>query len=167
MAKTIAWTAAAVAVSALLQSTLLAKLFIYIHAVPDIALDVLVFSAYLNGMMAGQLSGFCSGLLLDFLSSAPLGLNVFVRTLTGAVSGRLRESVNIDGVFLPMVLCAGATLLKAGLLFALNWLLGADVPVYSLAAPALWAELALNAVLAPPVFALLKKLNRLLGRRIQ
>jgi rod shape-determining protein MreD len=44
----------------LLQSTLLSRLFMFFHidAVPDIALCVLVYTAYVNGTMTGQVSGF-------------------------------------------------------------------------------------------------------------
>jgi rod shape-determining protein MreD len=152
--------------AAILQSTLLSPLAVYFYAKPDIALDILVFSAYMNGMMTGQLCGFFSGILLDFLSNAPLGLNLFIRTVTGAMSGLLNGAFLLDKVFLPAALCAGATVLKACLLFLLNRLFAGAIPAYPLNTPALWVELAMNVVLAPLIFALMKTVRNLVaGRR--
>jgi rod shape-determining protein MreD len=165
MTKNIIWTTAFIVVAGILQSTLLSPLAVYFYAKPDIALDILVFSAYLNGMMTGQISGFFSGLLLDFLSNAPLGLNLFVRTVIGALTGLLRGAFFLDKIILPAALCAGATLLKAGLLLLLNFLFAGAVPDYSFNTPVLWVELVMNTVLAPVIFALLKIFTNFISKR--
>ncbi|MDR0383283.1 MAG: rod shape-determining protein MreD [Spirochaetaceae bacterium] len=165
MTRNIIWTTALVTLAALIQSTLLSPLSVYFYAKPDIALDILVFVAYMNGMMTGQLSGFFSGILLDFLSNAPLGLNMFVRTVIGAVGGLLNGAFLLDKIFLPAVLCAGATVLKACILFLLNRLFAGAVPAYTLGAPVFWVELAMNVVLAPLVFALMKTIRGLTAGR--
>jgi rod shape-determining protein MreD len=162
--KKILWSNIFIIIAALLQSTLLARLLLFFHinAVPDIALCILVFSSYSNGMMTGQLTGFFSGLFIDFLSSAPLGLNMFIRTLTGALAGFIRGNLMLDAVILPAGLCAGATLFKALLLLALNFLFSGAIPAYSWTKPTLWIEILLNAALAPFLFDFLKKFDRLL-----
>ena len=152
-------------VSALLQSTVLSRLRIYIHAVPDMALIILVYVSYVNGTMTGQLTGFFSGFLLDFLSAAPLGLNAVIRTMIGALSGLLRGTFFLDIVFLPMALCAGATVLKAFLFFLLYLLLAEAVPSYSLFALNFWVELGLNILLAPFMFGFLKLFEPLLAKQ--
>ncbi|MDR2110509.1 MAG: rod shape-determining protein MreD [Spirochaetaceae bacterium] len=164
MVKNIIWTTVFILLAAILQSTLLSRLAIY-HAVPDLTLGILVFSAYVNGTMTGQLTGFFSGLLLDFLSAAPLGLNAFVRTLMGAASGLIKETFFLDAFFLPMGLCAGATLMKAALLFLLHLLFADAVPAYSLLTPTLWVELLFNTLSAPFLFGLLKLFKALLVER--
>jgi rod shape-determining protein MreD len=161
MVKNVVWTVVFTLVAALLQSTLLARLALY-HTVPDLALGILVYCAFVNGTMTGQLSGFFSGLFLDFFSGAPLGLNTFVRTLLGALSGLLKGTFFLDLVFLPMILCAAATLLKAALLFLLHLLLAGAVPAYSLSDPVLWVELILNSLSAPLLFGLLRLFRPLL-----
>jgi rod shape-determining protein MreD len=148
-------------VAALLQSTLLSRLALY-HAVPDLALGILVYCAFANGTMTGQLSGFFSGLLLDFFSGAPLGLNTFIRTLLGALTGLLKGAFFLDLIFLPIALCAAATLLKAAFLFLLHLLLAGAVPAYPLSAPVLWVELMLNSLSAPLLFGLLRLFHPLL-----
>jgi len=160
MAKNVIWTVVFVFVAAVLQSTLLSRIALY-RAVPDLALGILVYTAYVNGLMTGQVSGFFSGLTLDLISAAPLGLNALVRTLIGALAGLIKGKVILDFFLVPMVLCAAATLLKAALLFLLS-LVFHDVPAYPLAAPTLWAELALNTLSAPILFAFLRRFNMLL-----
>jgi rod shape-determining protein MreD len=165
MIKNVVWATVFALLAGILQSTLLSHLAIY-RAVPDLALGILVFSAYVNGTMTGQLTGFFSGLLLDFLSAAPLGLNALVRTLVGAATGVLKGTFFLDAVFLPMALCAGATLIKAALLFVLHLLFAESVPAYALFEPTLWVELLLNTLTAPFLFGLLKLFRSLLmGRR--
>jgi rod shape-determining protein MreD len=164
MARSIVWTAVFAAVAGILQSTLLARLALF-GAVPDLALGILIYTAYLNGTMTGQLAGFCSGLLLDFLSAAPLGLNAFVRTLIGAAGGIMRGSFFLDTFFLPMALCAGATAGKALILAVLHLLFSGTVPAYRLLEPVLWSELLLNTVLAPLLFFFLKHFHPLLSVR--
>jgi rod shape-determining protein MreD len=162
--KNVIWATVFSIVAGLLQSTLLSRLALY-HAVPDLALGILVFTAYSNGTMTGQLTGFSSGLLLDFLSAAPLGFNALVRTLVGAVTGLLNGIFILDAIFLPMVLCAGATIAKAMLYFVLNVMFSGAVPAYVLFEPALWVELLLNTISAPFLFGLLKLFNTLLIKR--
>ncbi|MDR0487209.1 MAG: rod shape-determining protein MreD [Treponema sp.] len=144
----------------ILQSTLLVRVALY-NAIPDLALCIVVFSAYVNGTMTGQVSGFLSGLLLDFLSAAPLGLNCLIRTLVGALAGIFKGAFFLDAFFLPVILCALATIVKAALFFLLHLILGASVPIYSLTAPVFWVELGLNSLSAPLLFALLKRLRPL------
>ncbi|MDR1250576.1 MAG: rod shape-determining protein MreD [Treponema sp.] len=163
MIKTIIWTVIFSIAAAVLQSTLLRYITLY-RAVPDIALSIVVYSAYVDGTMTGQVAGFCSGIILDLISAAPLGLNALVRTLVGALTGLLKGTFFLN-FFLPILLCAAATLVKAACLFALHLLLGDAVPAYSLMEPTLWAELSLNAISAPFVFALLKRFKPLRRER--
>jgi cell shape-determining protein MreD len=69
----------------------------------------------------------------------------------------------LDAFLFPMILCALATLFKAIILFLLNLLFGEAVPAYTLTAPVLWAEMALNTVTAPFLFAFLRRFNALLA----
>ena len=161
MIKNILWTSVFAVIAAILQSTLLSHIALY-RAVPDLALGIIVYSAYINGSMAGQLAGFTSGVILDFLSAAPLGLNALMRSIIGTLAGMLKGAFFLDFLFLPMALCAAATLLKAVTFFVLQMLLGDTIPVYHLNSATLWIELAFNTISAPFLFALLKMLNRLL-----
>ncbi|MCL2761635.1 MAG: rod shape-determining protein MreD [Treponema sp.] len=164
MIKNVIWTVVFGLIAAVLQSTLLSHIALY-RAVPDIALGIIVYSAYINGTMTGQLSGFCYGLALDFISAAPIGLNAFIRTIIGALAGLIKGTFFLDVFLLPMILCASATLVKALILFLLSLLMAGMIPAYPIAAPVLWSELAMNTLIAPFLFALLKRFSSLLTRR--
>ena len=165
MVKKIIWSVAFILVAALLQSTVFSRLAVHIHAVPDIALDILVFIAYINGTMTGQLTGFFSGFLMDFLSAAPLGLNALIRTLIGAITGFIKGTFFLDIFFLPMALCAGATIFKALVYLLLHLLFAEAIPSYNFFGLAFWVELGMNTFIAPFLFAFLKMFESLLVGR--
>jgi len=159
MIRCIIWTVFFCIFAGILQSTLIARIAFF-NVIPDLALCILVFSAYVNGTMAGQVSGFFSGLFLDFLSAAPLGLNCLVRTLIGALAGIFKGSFFLDTFFMPIILCALATILKAIILFVLH-LIFSSVPAYSFTSSLLWIELGLNCLSAPLLFLILKRIKQL------
>ena len=163
MIRSIIWTIVFSIVAAILQSTVIAKLSFF-NVIPDIALCVLVFSAYVNGTMTGQISGFLSGLFIDFLSMAPLGMSSLIRTLIGALVGLFKDSLFLGYVIMPVILCTVATLLKILMMFALHLIIK-EIPVISLTDLRLWIELGLNALCAPLLFLLLRNFKpMLIGR---
>ncbi|GHV66591.1 hypothetical protein AGMMS49928_01650 [Spirochaetia bacterium] len=164
MIKNIVWVSVFSLIAALLQSTLFARLAIF-HTVPDLVLGIVIYSAYVNGSMTGQLAGFFSGLLMDCLSASPMGLHAFTCTLAGALAGMMKGTFFLDVVFLPAALSAGATALKGAVYLGLHFLLAGAVPAYSFFAPVFWVELLLNTVLAPFLFGLLKLFGPLLAGR--
>jgi len=165
MIKNIIWTVIFSIAAAILQSTLIG-LIPFFKVMPDLALCILIYSAYVNGAMTGQVSGFLSGLLLDFLSAAPLGMNCLVRTLIGALAGVFKGAFFLDIILMPVILCATATLLKAFIVLILNLIMGPAIPVYSLTSSVLWIELGLNCLCAPLLFFLLKRFKPIgAGRR--
>lgn len=162
MVKNCIWAVIFSTIAALLQSVLLYRLTIY-GAIPDISLGVLVFSAYANGTMSGQFTGFFSGLFYDFLSISPMGLHTLIRTVIGALGGMLKGMFFLDKVVLPMLLCASATVIKALMIFGLHFLFVGTVPAYPpLTTPVFWVELLLNTIIAPILFGFLKLFKPLL-----
>ena len=164
MTRTIVWSMVISTLAALIQSTVLSKLAI-LNAVPDLALGVLVYTAYVNGVMTGQTLGFASGLLLDFISASPLGFNAFTRTIVGALAGLLKGTFFLDVAVLPMALCAAATFAKALVVWIASILFAGAVPHYELSSSLLWTELAYNTITAPALFALLNLFKAVLKPR--
>jgi len=153
------------AIAIILQSTILGNIS-FLKVVPDLALCILVFSAYVNGTMTGQVSGFFSGLLQDFLSAAPLGMNCLIRTVIGALTGIFKGSFFLDVFLMPVVLCAVATILKALIVLVLHLIMGPSVPAFSFLNSLFWIELGLNSLCAPLLFFLLKNFKPIrTGRR--
>ena len=66
-------------VAALLETALLSNI-IFLPAVPDLLLLIVLYLSVYNGSLTGETAGFVSGLMLDFLTAAPLGLNCLLRT---------------------------------------------------------------------------------------
>jgi len=166
MIKSVVWTVVLCVIAGLLQSTLISRISFF-NVVPDLALCIVVFSAYVNGTMPGQLSGFFSGLFLDFLSASPLGLNCLVRTVIGALAGIFKGAFFLDFFFLPVILCSLATILKALVILIIHLFMGSAVPAYSFTSSKLWIELGLNALCAPLLFLLLRNFKLMLidGRK--
>jgi rod shape-determining protein MreD len=164
MVRSIIWTVIFSIVAAILQSTVIGMIPIF-RVVPDLALCVLIFSAYVNGTMTGQVSGFFSGLFMDFLSAAPLGMNCLIRTITGAAAGIFKGRFFLDFFIMPAILCALATILKVVIIFILHLFMRSAVPAYSLTTSTLWIELGLNTLSGPLVFFVLRKFKPILAIR--
>ncbi|MCL2266797.1 MAG: rod shape-determining protein MreD [Treponema sp.] len=164
MIRSIIWTVVFCIIAAILQSAVLYKIS-FLEIKPDLALCILVFSAYVNGTMIGQVSGFLSGLFYDFLSAAPLGMNCLIRTITGALAGIFKGQFFLDVIFMPVILCVLATLLKAAVTLVLHLVMGSAVPSVSFTTPGFWIELGINALSAPLLFFLLKKFKPIMAGR--
>jgi len=165
MTKSVVWTVLFSVIAGILQSAVLGRIPIF-KVIPDLALCVIVFSAYVNGTMPGQIGGFFSGLLLDFLSYAPLGLNCLTRTIIGALAGIFKGALFLDIIFMPAILCALATIIKALIVLLLHLLIGPAIPLVYLITPSVFLiELGLNAVCAPLIFLLLRNFKPIIVGR--
>ncbi len=124
-------------------------------ATPDIMLIVLLYISMHNGPIVGQVTGFSSGLLIDFLSSSPFGLNALIRTILGFISGVMHLNLHSKGVFIPVLVAFIATLSKALLLFLVSFFYPEKIALYSLFTSQLWYECIFNALLSPIIFYVL------------
>ncbi|MCL2210743.1 MAG: rod shape-determining protein MreD [Treponema sp.] len=164
MIKSIILTVLLSIAAAILQSTLIQKIA-FLNVIPDLALCILVFSAYVNGTMTGQVSGFFSGLFIDLLSASPLGMNTLIRTIIGALAGVFKGTLFLDYIVMPAILCALATILKVLMIFLLHLIMGSVIHAYSFTESVFWIELALNVLSAPLLFLILRQFKPLLTGR--
>jgi rod shape-determining protein MreD len=130
--------------------------------VPDLALVVLIWVSYRNGLVEGPACGFLSGLAEDFLSASPLGFHAFIRTAVASAASLLHGIFYVDKILLPIVLGVAGTLAKAIAAGALHLLFGSAAHVYSIFGKTLWIEAAYNGVISPLVFLALTPLSRFL-----
>ncbi len=152
------------AVAALLQSTLLD--FIRIGgAAPDLVLVIIVFTGIKTGPMPAQVSGFGAGLLEDLMTTAPLGLHALIRTVTGFSFGFVRNKVFLDVVFMPILLCTAASLLKALMLLALTAVFSIESLSGAVFSVRYAIEIGYTALISPAVFAGLSRIPALNPRR--
>lgn len=138
----------------IVETALLSNITV-LPAVPDLLLLCLLFIAFYNGSVAGEVHGFFSGLFLDFLSAAPLGLNSLMRTIIGFLAGLFKNNFNADKIFIPAILASSATLFKALALFVISFFYGKSIATYQLTESVFWIELGMNTILAPLVFRFL------------
>ncbi len=139
---------------AVLQSVLLDAIAIA-AVTPDLVLLALVFTAGRNGAMYGQTAGFVAGMAEDFASLAPLGFHALLRLVIGFLTGLTRNKVFLDPIFVPIILVASATLLKWMVAALIAGVFAVEPAAAALFGRRFFIELGYNAILAPPVFAVL------------
>ena len=140
--------------AALIESVILSNIM-FLPAVPDLVLICVLFISLHNGKLVGEGSGFVSGLMLDFLSASPPGLNALYRTLLGYVGGLFTKSLNTEGFFIPMLLGLCASVSKVIMLWIVSVLYPSDLLSFT---PFTWTvlfEIGLNTILTPFIFKFL------------
>ncbi len=140
---------------ATIAQTFIFNWFPLIDIKPDLRMILLIYFSYRQGQFCGQISGFCSGLLEDILSTSPIGFNAFVKTLIGFLYGTLKGNFFINVILLPILLVTFGTLINILLSMAVNFVfLGSRITISVLRIETLY-EIGVNIILAPVVFSIL------------
>lgn len=140
--------------ASLIESTVLTNIT-SLPAIPDLVLICVLYFSIENGKLMGETTGFVSGLLLDFLSACPFGLNCLLRTILGYLGGLFNKTLNTDGFFVPALLGLCATIIKALLLWIISFLYPSAVVAYNPFTLLFLFELLFNTVLTPFIFKFL------------
>jgi rod shape-determining protein MreD len=152
----------------LLRATILgvAIVIVQVAAVSQIVLfgtsaDLLPLVVAAVGLLCGSLSGatfgFAVGLLVDAALVQTMGLTSLVFIAAGYGAGRLRELRDPQAVVIPMVVGAAATAITTFGYGVMNFMLGIDAPVSFLLLRQILATIVLNALIALPVFAVVRR----------
>ena len=147
--------------SVIVETSILSNIS-FLPAVPDLALICVLYFSFLNGKNYGQVSGFLSGLLLDFLSGSPLGFNCLYRTVIGYLSGVFRRTINASGFIVPSVIGLLATILKVFLILLIS-LFFKSIKIYNIFTISFLFELVMNVLLTPLMFKFLNSFRRILN----
>lgn len=147
--------------SVIVETSILSNIS-FLPAVPDLALICVLYFSFLNGKNYGQVSGFLSGLLLDFLSGSPLGFNCLYRTVIGYLSGVFRRTINSSGFIVPSVIGLLATILKVFLIWLIS-LFFKSIKIYNIFTVSFLFELVMNVLLTPLMFKFLNSFRRILN----
>jgi rod shape-determining protein MreD len=114
------------------------------------------------GLLAGSLPGACFGffvgLFLDLALVQTVGLSSLVYVGIGYWAGRFRELRDPQSALVPLAVGAAATLCGTLGYSLMQFLLGVDAPVSFLLARDILATILLNAILATPVYAVVRRL---------
>lgn len=147
-----------------LQSTLLPDIMPG-ATVPDLALILLIASAWSYGCSVGEISGFLIGLSFDGMTLSPLGFHAFLLTLAGYFAGQLQGRITLGVWIFPVLAVLAATVLKyaGSLLIALILDISfGSVGHFSLSTAIETVE---NIILTPVIFRLFSLVDRLINRR--
>ena len=147
--------------SVIVETSILSNIS-FLPAVPDLALICVLYFSFLNGKNYGQVSGFLSGLLLDFLSGSPLGFNCLYRTVIGYLSGVFSRTINSSGFIVPSVIGLLATILKVFLIWLIS-LFFKSIKIYNIFTFSFLFELVMNVLLTPLMFKFLNSFRRILN----
>lgn len=111
----------------------------------------------LCGSLWGAVFGFCAGVLVDAALLQTMGLSSLCYLTAGYGAGRLRELRDPQGALVPLAVGAGATALVSIGYSGISFLLGQDAPVSFLLVGQTIIAIAVNALLALPVHAAVRR----------
>ena len=125
---------------------------------PDVVLVVLVAVALLRGPIFGAAAGFWAGVVLDTGSLETFGLTSLLLTLAGYWAGRFGDVTTRASAHPPLIAVALATVGVAFGSAILHFMLGESVSAGHFFTGVLVPTLALNMLLAYPLYGLCRRL---------
>ncbi|MDQ5821992.1 MAG: rod shape-determining protein MreD [Actinomycetota bacterium] len=146
-------------IAGVVQATLVSGVIVFGGA-PDLLLVTLVAVALLRGSLAGAVGGFFAGLVLDTATLSTLGLSSLLLTLAGYWIGRYGETTGRDRGHAPFVSVGVVTVLYALGSLLLHFVLGEPAPARAVLIDGLLPAVALNLLLAAPVYAVARRVLR-------
>lgn len=126
-------------------------------AIADLSPLVVMAVGLLCGAVAGAAMGFAIGLMVDTALLQTMGLSSLVLIAVGWWAGRLRDVRDPQSPLAPMALGAGAAAIATVGYGLAQFLLGAPQPLSWLLVKQTLATIVLDALLAMPVTALVRR----------
>lgn len=143
-------------VAVLVQTTLVSQ-FPLAGGVADLAPLVVVAVGLLTGALVGACFGFAVGLLVDTALLQTLGVSSLILLGVGYGGGRLREARDAEGALVPLAAGALATFAAVAGYAMVEFLLDVEAPVGTVLIRQTLATVVLNALLALPLYALVRR----------
>ena len=147
---------ALVLVAVFLQIVALSQFPIF-GATADLSPLVVMSVGLLTGPIEGAVVGFGAGLFVDLALVQTLGLTSLVLTLVGYGAGRLRELRDPAAPLVPLAAGAAATAAASIGYSIMQFMLGVDAPVSLVLARQIAIGVLVNAIIALPVYALVRR----------
>ena len=129
-------------------------------SVANVVPVVIVALGLLGGAVPGAVAGFCAGLLLDSILGGTLGVASLSLMSAGYLAGRWRESYDVSGRLVPLLIAAALTGVSAAAYAGMQLMLGVDAPVSLLVLREILVQALLGGLLAIPLFPLIRRLLR-------
>ena len=112
----------------------------------------------LAGSVPGAIMGFTMGLFVDMALVQTLGVSSLLLTGAGYGAGRFRELRDPSNTLTPVAVGAAATIIAQVGFSLIQFLLGVDAPVSFLLLREILFTVAVNTVIALPVYALVRRI---------
>jgi rod shape-determining protein MreD len=125
---------------------------------PDLVLVLVIAIALLRGPVFGAVAGFWAGLVLDIASLETLGLTSLLLTLAGYFAGRLGDVTTRSSAHPSLVAVGFGTIGFAIGSAVVNFMLGSTLSAGQFFVGVLLPSLALNLLLAYPLYGLCRRL---------
>jgi len=151
MIRTVLWALGILGLLLVIQTTLLSYLVVF-GSKPNVLLVVFVILATQNGSFSSQIVGFVLGLVVDTITTMPLGYHAFIFSLAGYLFGLGRGKVYFDPIVLPVLLGLLATIYETIIGFSLNILFNLGQPISSYFNMGTLFQTILNILLSPLIF---------------
>jgi rod shape-determining protein MreD len=127
---------------------------------PDLVLVLVIAIALLRGPVFGAVAGFWAGLVLDVASLETLGLTSLLLTLAGYFAGRLGDVTTRSSAHPSLVAVGLGTIGFAIGSAVVHFMLGSTLSAGQFFLAVLLPSLALNLLLAYPLYGLCRRLFR-------
>ncbi len=114
----------------------------------------------LCGSLSGAVFGFFTGLMVDTILVQTLGVTSLLYIVIGYWSGRLLELRDPSHGLVPLAMGAAATAAAGIGMAIIQFLLGVDAPVSWLLLQQVFLTVLVNALIALPVYALVRRIIR-------
>ena len=156
-----------IVISGLLIQLTILNLFALQGLKPDLMFVIVLVFALSEGAEEGAVVGFFSGILQDIFSVGLLGVHALIKTVTGFISGILRERIFAEHIlFVVPLITLFATIVKGVLMFLV--LRAFDMELNNL----FWSikqviipEALYNSLLSPFIYLGVKKLFQIIENR--
>ena len=125
---------------------------------PDLVLVILVAVALLRGPLLGAVAGFWAGIALDVAALGTLGLSSLLLTPAGYWAGRFGEGTSRSSPYPPLVAVALGTAWVSIGSALVYFMLGQSAPATTVLGGVLLPTLALNLLLAYPLYRLCRRI---------
>lgn len=127
---------------------------------PDLVALLVAAVAFFAGSVPGAVTGFLAGLLLDLALGINLGVSSLVLTLVGYAVGRFRELRDPSHGLVPIPVALAATAAYAGGFALLSFMIQTEAEVSVLVLREVVSTALLSALIALPVFYLVRRVLR-------
>lgn len=111
----------------------------------------------MSGALAGSCFGFGLGIVADLILGGTMGVSSLVYLSIGYGAGRVRDLRDPEGPFVAPAIGASATLASLAGFGLVSFVLGIDAPVSPLLAWEVIVSVAINAAVAVPTFAVVRR----------